>query len=142
MSQNKFRFGKILATGVCYSVGLLTISRSAFKSRKLLPALSPSSSNFTDLAFTFPSLCVWKAPKGFRKEACLELLYGQDPSITSLVRTTLQVEDASVADVLDDLTSSCPSDSYLEESLHYLATKLPLKQDHRGVQYVRLASSV
>ncbi|KAE8443772.1 hypothetical protein EG329_001366 [Mollisiaceae sp. DMI_Dod_QoI] len=106
--------------------------RSAFNHDKLLLAQLSGKS-----AFTFPRLCVWKAPKGFRKMASLESLYGGDPSVTSLIRTTLQVEDASVEVVVDDLASGDPSDSHLKESLQYIALKLHSQQDHGTLQHVR-----
>jgi hypothetical protein len=92
-----------------------------------------------ELFFTFPSLCVWKAPEGFRKKACLKLLYGEDPSVTNLIRSTLQVEDAPVTAVVDDLTHCYPSDSYLNESLRYVAVELRSQQGRDALIYVQLA---
>jgi hypothetical protein len=69
--------------------------------------------------------------------ASLESLYGGDPSVISLIRTTLQVEDASVEAVVHDLTSDYPSDSYLKESLQYIALKLHSQQDHDPSHHVR-----
>jgi hypothetical protein len=130
MKLSKSRFGKISLLSI--PVRLLTISRSAFESQKLL--LAPTGST---LAFTFPRFCVWKAPKGFRKMPSLELLYGEDPSVDSLITTTLQVNDASVTVVVNDLISGYPSDSYLNESLHYIVLRLRLQQDHDGLQHLR-----
>jgi hypothetical protein len=69
--------------------------------------------------------------------ASLESLYGGDPSVTSLIRTTLQVEDASIEVVVHDLTSDYPSDSHLKESLQYIALKLHSLQDHDALHHVR-----
>jgi hypothetical protein len=69
--------------------------------------------------------------------ASLESLYGGDPSVTSLIRTTLDVEDASIEAVINDLASNCPSDSYLKESLQYIALKLYSQQDHGHLHHVR-----
>jgi len=69
--------------------------------------------------------------------ASLESLYGGDPSMTSLIRTTLQVEDASIEVVVHDLASDYPSDSHLKESLQYIALKLHSQQDHGPLHHVR-----
>lgn len=82
-------------------------------------------------------MCVWKAPQGFRKMASLEPLYGGDPSVMSLIRTTLQVGDASIEVTVNDIASDPPSDSYLEESLQYIALRFHSQQDHGPLQQVR-----
>ena len=69
--------------------------------------------------------------------ASLESLYGGDLSVTSLIRTTLQVEDASIAVVLFDLTSNPPSDSYLKESLQYIAVRFHSQQDQGRQRHIR-----
>ena len=69
--------------------------------------------------------------------ASLESLYDGDPSVTSLIRTTLQVEDASIEVVLHDLVSDYPSDSHLKESLQYIALKLHSQQNHGSLHLVR-----
>jgi hypothetical protein len=55
----------------------------------------------------------------------------------SLIRITLQVEDASIEVVVKDLASDPPSDSYLKESLQYIALRFHSQQDHGSLHNVR-----
>ncbi len=68
--------------------------------------------------------------------ASLESIYGEDPSVISLIRDTLQVKDATTKDVIYDLSSDYPLDSYLRESLQYIALMPHLQQDG-PLNYIR-----
>jgi hypothetical protein len=80
--------------------------------------------------------CVWNAPQGFRPKYSLKGVYDGDDNISTLLQTTLQIRDASVRAVVDDLTSSSPSDDYLKASYQYIASRFSLLQGHE-LHYIR-----
>ena len=84
-----------------------------------------------------PRQCVWDAPVGFEPKHNLKSIYGDDFEISSLVRSTLNIEDAGILDVIRDLVASATSDAYLLAAGEYIAAKLRNLTDETVITTVR-----
>lgn len=63
--------------------------------------------------------CVWDAPRGFQKQISIGQWYDDDEVVSTLLRSTIGINDVTVEAVINDLTSAPPSDEYLEAAFKY-----------------------
>jgi hypothetical protein len=68
--------------------------------------------------------CVMIGPVGCRTKYILGPTYGDDYSVVNLLTRTLRIGDATVQDVIEDLSSQVPSDTYLKAAYEYIARNL------------------
>jgi hypothetical protein len=68
--------------------------------------------------------CVMSGPVGYRAKYILGPTYGDDYRVVNLLRRTLRIGDATVEDVVADLSCQVPSDTYLKASYEYIARNL------------------
>ena len=68
--------------------------------------------------------CVWGSPIGYQKQISIMQWYNDDDVVSTLLRSTIEIRDATVEAVIKDLTSITPSDEYLKAASAYLVAKL------------------
>ena len=68
--------------------------------------------------------CVLSGPDGFSDKYILGLTYTDDQVIKDLLTRTLGIQDATVEEVLSNLTNGIPSENFLKASYKYMARKI------------------
>jgi hypothetical protein len=81
--------------------------------------------------------CVWGAPDGFHVQRSIMQWYDDIEDVSTLLRSTINIQDATVEAVIGDLISKTPSNEYLKAASEYFVGKLKDLSGSDAVKKVR-----